>query len=345
LILILIGRPGAYAQAFVNLDFEDANLAGYSPGSVPAADAIPGWTAYIGGTALTFISNSNSPPRTGNIAMVEIIGANTIQGNYYINLQGLDYSGIGSPSNVASIDQTGTIPTTAQSLIFFGLFNPLDTVSFNGQTLFLSVIGSASTYAIYGADISAIAGQTGQLLFTATHSGPGPSDSIDNIQFSSSPIPEPSSEIVLGLGGLGFLWHRRKAKAVAAAIWIAAAGSALAQGSVIFQHVGATDPTTEGFSLGGPGSVGPVINDLGLNAWTTAVSGPNQNTFYGQSLTAQQIVQLAGADWVMSVTLRVVQPSSIFGNNEAAFDTGSDGINFFFGSEPNRLLQNRVISA
>ena len=43
------------AQGFVNLNFESADLSGYSPDLVPAADAIPGWTAYLGATPLTNI--------------------------------------------------------------------------------------------------------------------------------------------------------------------------------------------------------------------------------------------------------------------------------------------------
>lgn len=39
----------ARGQGFVNLDFESANLSGYSPGSVPATDAIPGWTTLTNG--------------------------------------------------------------------------------------------------------------------------------------------------------------------------------------------------------------------------------------------------------------------------------------------------------
>jgi hypothetical protein len=46
----------ASGQGFVNLDFEGANLSDYGAGSVPAADAIPGWTAYLGGIVQTNIN-------------------------------------------------------------------------------------------------------------------------------------------------------------------------------------------------------------------------------------------------------------------------------------------------
>jgi hypothetical protein len=185
-----------FGQGFVNLDFEDANLSGYSAGSVPAADAIPGWTAYIGGTPLT---NINYNIRTSGGIEVSVIGANSgsiIQGNYYVYLQG---TGGVVANEVASIGQAGTIPVTAQSLIFRGDIYNFEVVSFNGQELPLSEIGSGSNYTIYGADISAFAGHTGQLLFTSRAYPAAKGDAIDNIQFSSSPIPEQSELSLFGI--------------------------------------------------------------------------------------------------------------------------------------------------
>lgn len=118
-----------------------------------------------------------------------------------------------------------------------------------------------------------------------------------------------------------------------AVLLLAATGSALAQGTIVLQHSGATDPATEGFSFGGSGLVGPVINDLGMDAWITAVSAPNQSTGYFQSLTAQQNAQLTGSDWVMSLTLRVVESPPVLGNNWVSFGTGPCTFDLFFGSE------------
>jgi hypothetical protein len=64
-----------------------------------------------------------------------------------------------------------------------------------------------------GGDISAIAGQTGQLLFTALsgtifNAGYG---LLDNIQFSTQAIPEPGVFGLFGFGALllGFrLWKK-----------------------------------------------------------------------------------------------------------------------------------------
>ncbi len=84
----------------------------------------------------------------------------------------------------------------------------MNDVSFNGQTLSLTVLGSTPNYNIYGADISAFAGQTGQLLFTAA---PQTIDIIDNIQFSNLAVPEPTTLALTALGG-AFLCLRRRIK-------------------------------------------------------------------------------------------------------------------------------------
>jgi hypothetical protein len=54
--LLSLAESG-FAQGFVNLDFEAANLSAYGagPAAVPATNAIPGWTAYLGGVPQTDI--------------------------------------------------------------------------------------------------------------------------------------------------------------------------------------------------------------------------------------------------------------------------------------------------
>jgi hypothetical protein len=203
LLILVLATHTVLAQGFLNLDFESANLSGYSAGSVPATNAIPGWTAYLGGIAQTNI-NYNVSSGGGGI-QVDILGSTSLQGNYFIYIGGTR----GEP---ASIGQTATIPVTAQSLIWWG--SGPNGLSFNGQALSFSVIGSGSNYAIFAANISAFAGDTGQLLFTSGGLFSAPGAFIDNIQFSTSPVPEPGFLSLLGLGSLGFLWLRRKTKPV-----------------------------------------------------------------------------------------------------------------------------------
>lgn len=202
------------SQGFINLNFESANVSGYSPGEgVPTEDALPDWSAYFG--------PSSDPTYSGPISEVAYDGISTggagvslvdsnapapyssIQGNYSALLEG----SIPGAETAASIGQTGTIPSTAQSLTFWGSLSGSLEVSFDGQMLSLVDISNAVNYTVYGVNISPFAGQTGQLLFTA------PVDTatvLDNIKFSTSPVPEPSKLALCALGGLSLALRLRK---------------------------------------------------------------------------------------------------------------------------------------
>ena len=199
----------AQGQGFVNLDFESANVSGYSPGYVPISATLPSWTAYYGpsgnptqsGALATIAYNSLS---LGG-ALVVLVDTNmgspytAIQGTYSLLLEGSTPFAATS----ASIGQTGTIPLTAQSLTFIGRIGSLQ-ISFNGQPLTYLITGSTANYNIYGADVSAFAGQTGQLLFTS----PVTSALLDNIQFSSTSVPEPSIISLFAVSAVFFGFRR-----------------------------------------------------------------------------------------------------------------------------------------
>ena len=112
-------------------------------------------------------------------------------------LAGFNYPGF---LNNAGVGQTGQIPTNALTLFFLGRLNG-GNVSFNGQTLVANIVGGTSNYDIYAANIAGFSGQTGELLFTTAL---GQTSFIDNIQFSTVAVPEPSSLSLLGLAGFGF---------------------------------------------------------------------------------------------------------------------------------------------
>lgn len=205
-LLLLICRNGRAQGDFQNMDFEDSVIVSSHPYgggafNVGTAD-VPGWTEYYGwsdvnysgGTTLQYNDPTLDAPGVTLFDAV-VLGSYAIQGNYSIYLYGGDTP---SMTTGAAIGQTGTIPTTAQSLTFdlgqhFGSLQ----VTFNGQPLDYLVTGSAASYTIYSADISAYAGEAGQLLFTAPYYS---NAMLDNIQFSSSPVPEPG---VLALTALG----------------------------------------------------------------------------------------------------------------------------------------------
>jgi hypothetical protein len=79
------------------------------------------------------------------------------------------------------------------SVRFYG--NGEYAVTFAGHPIALATLGSTATYMIFAGDISAFAGQTGELRFL----GGG---ELDNIVFSNLPVPEPG---VFGLSALGSL--------------------------------------------------------------------------------------------------------------------------------------------
>lgn len=207
IILILILRQNAGAQGFANLNFENATFVidpsgAFYPYSVYASNAIPGWTAYISGIPQTDVLSNNI---TLGDAAISLQGTNgfepALAGHYSILLQATFFS---TQTNSAAIGQTGLIPGTAQSLVFFGntslsgIANDME-ITFNGSNVPYFAIGSGAGYTIYGANISGFAGDTGQLLFTTYNNTYA---ELDNIQFSSSAVPEPSG---LALGALGIL--------------------------------------------------------------------------------------------------------------------------------------------
>jgi hypothetical protein len=120
-------------------------------------------------------------------------GYEPFEGNYFVLLQrSFDLR------TIPAIAQLGLVPTTAESVQFcgYGSFS----VSFGGQQIPLSVLGSTPAYTIYGGDVSSFAGQTGWLQFQ----GGG---FLDNIFFSDQSVPEPSVFALSALGALLLGWR------------------------------------------------------------------------------------------------------------------------------------------
>ena len=214
-ILLLFSIRLAFYQGFVNLNFENAvivPISSESPFLVNASQAIPGWTSYISGGPAPYVVYNTVPL---SAAAVTLQGTNNglypnIQGKYFVMLWGqFNPSQNNTSTNTAAIGQTGQIPLPSRTLLFWGLLGGMQ-ATFAGNALNFIQTGSTTDYNIYSADITAYAGQTGQLLFTDpnwSNSLGGPSK-LDNIQFSSSPIPEPSALALSALGGLFFARRR-----------------------------------------------------------------------------------------------------------------------------------------
>jgi hypothetical protein len=203
LILLLLGVGGerGFSLGFTNLNFESASIPHGTPVSslIPATNAFPGWSAttmvfYDGfstGGSITSIIDTNAPNGGGDFE--------PLQGRYSAML----FGGEGNPT---ILSQTGLVPTGAMSLQMdlAGSGVSLLIVSLGGQTIQLAPIATFANYTRYGGDISAFGGRQAELSFTEQPpAGVPPSFlELDNILFSTSPVPEPGTLALMGAGAV-----------------------------------------------------------------------------------------------------------------------------------------------
>jgi hypothetical protein len=220
---ILISAPLLFAnlrpllaQGFVNLNFESAKIIPIAgspeyPYGIETSNAVPGWTVYYGSNQVNQIFYND--PALGS-TRVNLFATNGVQisGNFSLFLQG------GLTESAATVQQSGLVPVSALSILFEAqpVFKatPGSLIALlGGQPLNYFVVSANANFTLYAADVSGYAGQTTQLAFSALH-GPNNSWNLDNIQFSTSPIPEPSAFALVGVGGLLLalrLVHRQRA--------------------------------------------------------------------------------------------------------------------------------------
>jgi hypothetical protein len=207
--------------AFQNLDFEAAfpAILPTSPaGDYTVTTAFPGWTVYYGGPPDGSIAQSQTTYQlvsTGE-TFVGLVGANgpagfsAITGRYSALLQG------GVTASDASIRQTGMIPVATESIQFEAYTQsasgPL-LLSLGGQNIPYQALASGPNYILYGANISAFAGQTEALEFSALEE-PGANNNweIDSIIFSPNTVPEPQTWSLLLLSAATLALKRRRHK-------------------------------------------------------------------------------------------------------------------------------------
>jgi hypothetical protein len=206
-ILILVGLwQNTQGQGFVNLDFENAVIthdpSSPYPNAVYASDAIPGWTptGFIGPNDVLY--NTASAGST-SVSILDVNGSPpALDGAFSVYLYG------GGTEPAASISQTGVVPVSALSILFKAqneggvLGGPL-LVSLGGQNISFFALSTGANYTLFGGNIpSAFTGQSEQLMFSAPKDGGNNFWNIDDIQFSSSSVPEPDT---LALGAFGAL--------------------------------------------------------------------------------------------------------------------------------------------
>ena len=212
--VLFVSLSDCFSQGFINLNFESAKIISdpdslYYPYGIATTNALPGWTAFIGGSSRDQITFN--APATGS-TWVSIYATNGFQisGKNSVLLQGGFY-----PFNptTAAISQTGLVPLSALSLLFQA--QPVQPnagtleVSLGGQVLNFFALSTGANYTLYGADITGFAGQTAALSFSALQNLDAYNAwNLDNIQFSSTAVPEPAT-LAMTLLGVALLFGRR----------------------------------------------------------------------------------------------------------------------------------------
>ena len=220
---LIASSVATFAQGtFRNLNFESATVPNVPP-NLPvllnASDAVPGWTVYIGTNQSSQVWYNGISAGGAFVSIIDrhtaYVGNRVISFNFTATLDSgiAFFGGTGIPVS-AALAETGLIPGFAHSLLF-GASGDVSAmrVTFNGQDLPFVMIGTGPNYQMYGADISSIAGQTGELRFTELPITPPtfPIAFLDAIQFSQFSVPEPTTPALLAVGGLMLaLWMFRR---------------------------------------------------------------------------------------------------------------------------------------
>ncbi len=200
----------AQAQSFTNLDFEAANTASAVPpfGSLAWSAAAPGWQhgpgvdtepvyyglTHVGITQWYLLAGPGSSiaALAGDYSMSFASGyASYLPGAQWVN---------------AYLAQTGVVPLGTRSLTLLAT-GPLD-LQINGSSVVLVPTGAGS----FAADVSAYAGATIEVRLVNASAQAQTPVTVDNIAFSTSPVPELPIWHLAGVGllGLGIALSRRR---------------------------------------------------------------------------------------------------------------------------------------
>jgi hypothetical protein len=200
---------------FQNLDFELANpgSASYSLNML-VTSALPFWSVYYGSVQQTQILYNEIAVGSTSVSLLSTSSVTylPIDGTYSVLLQG------GLTASAASISQTGLIPAGTQSLLFeaadVGFHAGSLEVLVGTQIIPFAAVGTGPNYTLYAANISAWAGQTEQLTFSALEDLSVLNNwEIDDITFSTTAVlPGPGALALMLMGGLGFGMRRWRAE-------------------------------------------------------------------------------------------------------------------------------------
>jgi hypothetical protein len=221
-----LSQAAAHAQGtFQNLDFEATSIPSSQPSSdysdpstwVTASAALPGWSAFLGTNQLPTVLYNSVTSGSASVSLMRVGDSlePTLEETFSaVLLGGITYVPPGYfVQENASLSQTGLVPADAQSIHFKSRLMSGNTieVSLGGQSLFLVPLRVTAAYTLYGADVSAFAGQTTELRFTSIiRDGQFNHWMLDSIQFSPQSIPEPGGAVLVGLGTAVIFWRTRR---------------------------------------------------------------------------------------------------------------------------------------
>jgi len=211
--IIILSLPAtSFCGQFLNLDFEIGQLPiPPVPSLQQVGLVLPNWEARMGDHVLSEVGFNAIPAENGIISVYH--GSSALEGMYGVYLAGGIRLETAGPVVPAVISQSGTIPEYAQSLLFRGNFSAgsLTEIRFEGELLPMTAMGSDQNIEFWGVDVGRLQGREGKLEiinYASPRTGTGGA-AIDSLTFSRSAVPEPSSWILLALGGLALCWRVR----------------------------------------------------------------------------------------------------------------------------------------
>jgi hypothetical protein len=194
----------AQGQAFTNLVFEAAVVSPSNPisGFLDWNLAAPGWSHSAGSDTGIVYYGAAHVGVTQWFLLVDsrIQPGGPLSGNYSMQFaSGFESSGLSAPWINAYLSQVGVIPTEARSLTL--LANGPLAVSINGVAAPLISLGGSS----FAVDIAPYSGAAAEIRFINASRQFFDPVSLDAIEFSASPVPEPATWLLLCMGAFGAL--------------------------------------------------------------------------------------------------------------------------------------------
>ena len=220
----------AFGQGFLNSGFESSPVyVGPDPSGIGSSYAIPNWTFSYNYTPQSGVLINNYILDYTTAALFVGASSGVLDGNQSVFLAASSFEAPVGGSSSASISQSRTVPSTANSIQFklgtiwgFGgtvdLSQPQNNfyVTVNNQTVPLQILANNGSYMTLAGDVSGWAGQAAQFSIGVgvpyQPLGNGEilySGIIDDVSFSASLVPEPNVSSLFFVSFLMWYLSRR----------------------------------------------------------------------------------------------------------------------------------------